>query len=280
MHPTLKTGLDWIAEHLAPALRVVGGLLAAFLAGQAMTTLRQAGASPSEALVSLLLPSTPQSAAALLSVITVPALVWAIAALIERISGRAPSRRLLAEQLAGQRTLVAQSGIETQGAVHARAFVLHDEQGRVRGMMRIADGNPEISLGDAGGTVRAAIRIHDDDPLLCLWSSGGVGTVLLTAEGDRARFELDMGAKGGCADLVVNQDNATIFALRGADGKARTALGTSEGNAFVHLLDTEEKVCAAVSVDGAGEIRIRPARPGSGGDGDENNGSGAAAGYL
>ena len=104
---------------------------------------------------------------------------------------------------------------------------------------------------------------------------------MLTAEAERARFEIDMGAKGGCADLVVNNDNATILALRGANGKARSAIGTSEGNAWVHLLDGEEKVCAAVSVDASGEIRIRPVRPGSTGDDGENMDSdGPAAGYL
>ena len=142
MHPTLKTGLDWIAEHVAPALRIGAGLLAAFLAGQAVMATRQQGASTGEALLLLLLPSTPAAAAALLTGLMLPALVYLAAGMIELASGRAPSRRQLALHLATQHRLLSEGGLDTRGVVHARAFVLHDDEGRVRGTMRVTDGNP------------------------------------------------------------------------------------------------------------------------------------------
>lgn len=96
--------------------------------------------------------------------------------------------------------------------LRASRFVLLDESGAQRGVLRVSDGVPALLLQDAAGSWRAVLSVDDDSSSLMLTRPDGKSGVALAAG-----------------------DGTSAFTLYGAGGKPEMELRTTTDGPLVAL---------------------------------------------
>lgn len=99
--------------------------------------------------------------------------------------------------------------------VRASRFVLVDDSGAQRGVLRVTDGTPALLLQDSAGTWRAALTVDDDMSSLMLTRPDGKSGVALAAG-----------------------DGTSALTLYGAGGKPEMELRTTADGPVVALPGT------------------------------------------
>ena len=108
---------------------------------------------------------------------------------------------------------------EDEKILRATAFVLVDDQGRVRGEMKMIASGPELRLADENGKARAELIACKDGPVLALSDENG-----------KARVGLSVVKDG--PGLVMLDEN----------GKTRAFLNTAKNMPGLVMLDENGKV--------------------------------------
>jgi hypothetical protein len=143
----------------------------------------------------------------------------------------------------------------TANEVRARAFVLEDANGNVRGRLGVfASGSPSLSLRDHHGNVRLLVGVSDEGLPMIGWTDGMNGIPLIisiTSDGPvvtmkdkngKSRVRLNVGADGPRLELLDSNEGTRTVVGQFSLQEARTGVVEQRSESSLLLFDKDGKV--------------------------------------
>jgi hypothetical protein len=145
---------------------------------------------------------------------------------------------------AGALTYAVTAGSRVVGAVHAREFVLHDADGRVRASLGItAEGGSRLVLRDQAGSERLRMTLlSDGSPGLSFADADGRSRIVLGFLPDETANLVLADRQGRTrAVLGLMPDESSTLVFADGHGEARIGLGVDQrGGAGLTMFESED----------------------------------------
>jgi hypothetical protein len=133
-------------------------------------------------------------------------------------------------------TVQPEGGVPTEGYLYARAFIIEDENGKIRAMFGINEDGPALGLCDEKGVIRAGLSVYAEGPSLDMYDDKGAIRAGLAVRAEGPSLDLyDDKALRAAVDLY---DSVPSMGLYDENGSLRAAMAVSgSGDPSVGVYD-------------------------------------------